>query len=238
MPGGGKWLLSLNRWRKTSSGNNSVYVAHMPNNTQSHVLLSTGDFYQEIHQRLHAAAAAQSHVCRLKEGGTKGRREEEERDEVRKHVTVTLRVHRPGLTLGKSPSGFLMTPEGRLSSFWVLEWRWDVRKSQREEVRLFQQSSYACKKNSHVVIMMLLQVTAAHPDVSKQHVSTSAPPLSLSHTLCHVETKNTDVCAHLKIGWTEWMWGRSWNLSKLWWLAWARSLEVRADFNMWALRTL
>lgn len=118
MPGGGKWLLSLNGWRQTSSGNNSVYVAHMPNNTQIHILLSTGDFYQEIHQRPHASPAARSHVCRLIEGrrkrGTK---------EVRKHVTVALRVHRPGLTLGKSPSGFLMTPEGRLSSFRVLGWR-------------------------------------------------------------------------------------------------------------------
>lgn len=112
--------MSLNGWRQTSSGNNSVYVAHMPNNTHIHVLPSTGDFYQEIHQRPHAAAETQSHVCRLIGRQREGRRDEEKRDEVRKHVTVTLRVHRAGLRLGKSPSGFLMTLEGRLSSLWVL----------------------------------------------------------------------------------------------------------------------
>lgn len=56
------------------------------------------------------------------------------------NVTVALRVHKPGLTLGKSPSGFLMTPEGRLSSFWVLGWRCEFRRSQREEVRAFKMS--------------------------------------------------------------------------------------------------
>lgn len=46
MPCWRKLLLHESGLKQTSAGNNSVYVAHMQNNTQNHVLLSTRDFYQ------------------------------------------------------------------------------------------------------------------------------------------------------------------------------------------------
>lgn len=66
--------MSVKCQRQTSAGNNCVYVAHMQNNTQKHVLLSTREFCLNIQasiiQRKNKISTPLSshsaHVCRLK----------------------------------------------------------------------------------------------------------------------------------------------------------------------------
>lgn len=91
-------------FKQTSAGNHSVYVTRTQNNTQKHVLLYTGDFYQLTrHQSMGRKNSHYAHICRVLgfsffEGGTDREKEGRERC---KHVSVPLTVPRPGPSVGK-----------------------------------------------------------------------------------------------------------------------------------------
>lgn len=93
--------MSVKCHRQKSAGNNYVYVAHIQNNTQNHVLLSTRDFYLNLQASIthdgkkistpiysHSRLRLTSSFSREDDGEGQKETHKEEEDEVRKHVCL------------------------------------------------------------------------------------------------------------------------------------------------------
>lgn len=154
--------------------------------------------------------------------------------------------------LGKSPSAFLMTPEGRPFPSGSMDGDGTSEKAQERDnqhIRTyttcmsqlalshrFLMSMSACTQRSNCCEHFYCEGNSQTPIFI--HTSPSSKllvtvtPMLLSHSLSHVETKNMNVCVYLKIVVTQWMWGTSFNLSNLWWLVRTWSLEVMAAFKI------
>lgn len=89
--------------------------------------------------------------------------------------------------------------------------------------------STSIEGDSQIPIFMQSQVTVTNPDISKQHANSYCYSYAAFPQFISCWDYK---CVYLKIVVTQWMWGRSCNLSNLWWLAWTWSLEVRAAFKI------
>lgn len=164
-------------------------------------------------------------------------------------VSAPLRVPRPGPNVGKVAHCFSHDPWEE-AFFPLGPWMEKRRHRKTQERDTPIGTCYGC----HRVCLMFTCTQQSQWDVSvitarnyyinanvsntrkdnkaTCHRTSYVSPLSLSHSLSRVRTKNMNVCVNLKIVVSQRMWGRSCNSSNLQWLAWTWSLEVNAAFKM------
>lgn len=163
------------------------------------------------------------------------------RERLRKYVLCVCAFKSPQARAQRwesHPVPFSWPLRGGLFPFWVHGSRCNIRGSPGKGQPTYPQiptcmswlalthcflpSMFACTHSSNLTLKIIhkflfsciyMNMWRWHPDISKQLVTVA--PMAVSHSLSHVGTKNMNVCVCLKIVVTQWMWGRSCNLSNL-----------------------